>query len=123
MVHLHHDKAPNKFGAKVIAMNPTGNLVTCGERVDLSEAEEDHRQDVDVASVGCQLLSMAMHQGLLLPEDLEHLPVGTAFTLPALIAKRRGAGAAALAKRSEDMCAARSACVLCAHGRFPAPAT
>lgn len=110
VVHLIHDKAPNKFGAKVIAVNPTGNLMTHSEdSVTLDDDDAAHRQDADIASVGCQLLSMAMHQGLLRPEDLQHLPVGTAFTVPALIARREGAAAADLAERARDMCASSRA--------------
>ena len=92
-MHLRRDKAPNHLGAKTMAADPTGAI-----REDLDI------WDANVASLGCQLLAMAVHQGLLVPSDFEGLKLGERFTVPQLIAKRRSRGSAALSSTSEGMC-------------------
>lgn len=93
VVGLLRDKAPNALGMKTFAANPTG-------AVRATEGTEE----ADVASVGCQILAMALHAGLLHRGDLHGLPIGDSFTVPDLIARRSHPGAADLAAAAKGMC-------------------
>jgi len=72
--------------------------------------------DANVASVGCQLLTLAMHQGILRPTDLEGLRLGEAFTIPDLVHRRKdteGADASELANEVNNMCASPTTHPVC----------
>lgn len=60
--------------------------------------------DTNVASLGCQLLAMALHQALLTHSDFENLALGQRFTVPQLIRRRGTVKAAALADAAKSMC-------------------
>lgn len=109
VVHLQRDKAPNSLGPKTFGANPTGAVCL-----------EPGTWDANVASVGCQLVTMALHQGLLMPDDLKGLKMGEAFTIPELIRRRGAAGSAELATRAMTMyapCPPRLAWYICTHSR------
>lgn len=70
------DKAPNGFGQKTFAVDPSGCVVE----------EDDWR--TSVACVGSQLLMLAIHEGIIELEDLQGLALGQVFTLFDLVSKR-----------------------------------
>lgn len=70
------DKAPNQFGQKTFAVDPSGCVVE----------EDDWR--ATIACVGSQLLMLAMRQGLIELGDLKGLALGEPFTLRSLVKKR-----------------------------------
>lgn len=90
---LTWDKAPNRYGFKTAAVNPIG------AKMDAST------WDTRVASLGGQLLLMALQQGVLFEEDLTDLCLGEAFTVSSLIARRAHVPAQGDAANAADMCA------------------
>lgn len=71
------DKVPNYYGQKSIGIDPTG-VIRAGDGAWAS----------DVASVGCQLILIAIHQRILLPSDLHNLAIGEPFTMASLVGAR-----------------------------------
>lgn len=86
------DKSPNKYGQKTIAVDPTG-----------AEDGDEAAKRSSLASVGCHLLMIAVHQRIITLDDLEGLALGEAFTVSQLVLKRKGTTEAD-ALKVDDMC-------------------
>lgn len=94
-VDLPWDKAPNRFGLKLMGSNPMGALKT------------DDTWSNDLASLGCQLMLMAMQQGLVDQSDLQGLELGKPVTISGLIRRRNTTASPQLAADADSMCELR----------------
>lgn len=75
-----------------MAVDPTG-----------AETAGDDVLRASLASVGCHLLMLAVHQQIITLDDLNGLALGQPFTVQELVAKRDTAAAA----RVGDMCVSK----------------
>lgn len=86
------DKAPNQYGQKTVGVDPTGVI---------KESHEGWK--TDIASVGCQYITLAIQQGLVTENDLKCIRLGDSITIPDLIRRRRTATAEAEADDAKEM--------------------
>ena len=88
------DKAPNRYGQKTVAVDPSG-----------ATPQTDAEWKSSLASVGSHLIMLAVHQGIIDLEDLKSVALGEVFTISDLLRKRNKPDAEAV----DDMCAAAKA--------------
>lgn len=97
------DKAPNRHGQKVVAVDPSFSVWPGDE----GNCCSNPRVAAHIASVGSHLLMLAVHQGLISLSDLDGLKVGETFTVKTLLQRRASitgdTDLAAFATATDDM--------------------
>lgn len=89
---IEWDKVANQFGAKNVVQDATARV-----------CQEDEEWRDNLASVGLHLLSLAIHQCIITPVDLERLEIGKPFKLSHLIARRKSGNGGPQAEEVDNM--------------------